>query len=145
MDLVVFYSHVIQVCLRLSAGDHEKRISFVQLMIELMDNNVNMILFTSDEVHFHLNGYVNKQNCHCLWLVNTQQSHEKFLHTKFTVVWCAMGSVKIIGLYSWTTSRPPLWIRRDGILLRASGFLHCGSRAIYDWHYFQNLNFVSYK
>ena len=51
----------------------------------------------SDEAHFDLGGYVNKQNCR-IW--GTENSHayiEKPTHPKRVTVWCEFQSRNIIG------------------------------------------------
>ncbi|GFT25124.1 hypothetical protein TNCV_180221 [Trichonephila clavipes] len=53
------------------------------------------ILF-SDEAHFWLNGYVNKQNC-CIWSeANPQVYVETPLHPEKLTVWCALWAGGII-------------------------------------------------
>ena len=51
----------------------------------------------SDEAHFNLGGYVNKQNC-CIW--GTENPHtyiEKPTHPKRIIIWCEFWSRGIIG------------------------------------------------
>ncbi|GFY19967.1 hypothetical protein TNCV_2146601 [Trichonephila clavipes] len=53
------------------------------------------ILF-SDEAHFWLNGYVNKQNC-CIWSeANPQVNVETPLHPEKLTVWCALWAGGIL-------------------------------------------------
>ncbi|GFY03701.1 transposase [Trichonephila clavipes] len=56
------------------------------------------ILF-SDEAHFWLNGYVNKQNCRIRSEANPQVYVEKPLHPETLTVWCALWAGGIIGPY----------------------------------------------
>ncbi|GFT79820.1 putative transposable element [Trichonephila clavipes] len=56
------------------------------------------ILF-SDEAHFWLNGYVNKQNCRIWREANPQVYAETSLHPKKLTVWCALWAGGIIGPY----------------------------------------------
>ncbi|GFV45875.1 uncharacterized protein TNCV_2322341 [Trichonephila clavipes] len=56
------------------------------------------ILF-SDEAHFWLNGYVNKQNCRILSEANPQVHVETPLHPEKLTVWCALWAGGIIGPY----------------------------------------------
>ncbi|GFW99030.1 putative transposable element [Trichonephila clavipes] len=56
------------------------------------------ILF-SDEAHFWLNGYVNKQNCRIWSEANPQVYVEKPLHPEKLTVWCALWAGGIIGPY----------------------------------------------
>ncbi|GFX18375.1 transposable element Tc3 transposase [Trichonephila clavipes] len=56
------------------------------------------ILF-SDEAHFWLNGYVNKQNCRIWSEANPQVYVETPLHPEKMTVWCALWADGIIGPY----------------------------------------------
>ncbi|GFX76035.1 hypothetical protein TNCV_3718061 [Trichonephila clavipes] len=50
----------------------------------------------SDEAHFWLNGYVNKQNC-CIWSeANPQVYVETPLHPEKLTVWCALWAGGIL-------------------------------------------------
>ncbi|GFU72696.1 putative DD41D transposase [Trichonephila clavipes] len=53
----------------------------------------------SDEVHFWLNGYVNKQNCRIWSEANPQVYVETPLHTEKLTVWCALWAGGVIGPY----------------------------------------------
>ncbi|GFT57038.1 hypothetical protein TNCV_1691031 [Trichonephila clavipes] len=53
--------------------------------------------FQSDEVHFWLNGYVNKQNCRIWSEANPQVYIETPLHPEKLTVWCALWAGGIIG------------------------------------------------
>ncbi|GFT62492.1 uncharacterized protein TNCV_4600931 [Trichonephila clavipes] len=53
----------------------------------------------SDEVHFWLNGYVNKQNCRIWSEANPQVYVETPLHPEKLTVWCALWAGGIIGSY----------------------------------------------
>ncbi|GFU46681.1 hypothetical protein TNCV_1546881 [Trichonephila clavipes] len=50
---------------------------------------IQRILF-SDETHFWLNGYVNKQNCRIWSEANPQVYVETPLHPEKLTVWCAL-------------------------------------------------------
>lgn len=56
-------------------------------------------LFCSDEVHFHLDGAVNKQNCCYLAVENPHELHQQPLHSPTLTVWCALSSSCITGPY----------------------------------------------
>ncbi|GFW15595.1 putative DD41D transposase [Trichonephila clavipes] len=56
------------------------------------------ILF-SDEAHFWLNGYVNKQNCRIWSEANPQVYVETPLHPEKLTVWCALWAGGIFGPY----------------------------------------------
>ncbi|GFY15826.1 transposable element Tc3 transposase [Trichonephila clavipes] len=53
----------------------------------------------SDEAHFSLNGYVNKQNCRIWSEANPQVYVETPLHPEKLTVWCALWAFGIIGPY----------------------------------------------
>ncbi|GFW38069.1 transposable element Tc3 transposase [Trichonephila clavipes] len=53
----------------------------------------------SDEAHFWLNGYVNKQNCRVWSEANPQVYVETPLHPEKLTVWCALWAGGIIGPY----------------------------------------------
>ncbi|GFV48006.1 DUF4817 domain-containing protein [Trichonephila clavipes] len=50
----------------------------------------------SDEAHFWLNGYVNKQNCRIWSEANPQVYVETPLHTEKLTVWCALWAGGIL-------------------------------------------------
>ncbi|GFS88535.1 hypothetical protein TNCV_1461641 [Trichonephila clavipes] len=52
--------------------------------------------FSSDEAHFWLNGYVNKQNCRIWSEANPQVYVETPLHPEKLTVWCALGAGGIL-------------------------------------------------
>jgi hypothetical protein len=63
-----------------------------------MDEGEVHILFMSDEAHFHLSGFVNKQNFR-YWAKNSYQLRQKPLHSAKFRVWRAISSFGIIGPY----------------------------------------------
>ena len=53
----------------------------------------------SDEAHFWLNGYVNKQNCR-FWSEDQSESLQKLpMHPEKVTVWCGLWAAGIIGPY----------------------------------------------
>ena len=65
---------------------------------QLGRNCTKQIIF-SDEAHFHLGGYVNKQNCHIWGSENPHEVLEKPMHPLRVTVWCGLWSGGIIGPY----------------------------------------------
>ncbi|GFV12275.1 transposable element Tc3 transposase [Trichonephila clavipes] len=59
----------------------------------------HMRILFSDEAHFWLNGYVNKQNCRIWSEANPQVYVETPLHPEKLTVWGALWAGGIIGLY----------------------------------------------
>ncbi|GFX44164.1 uncharacterized protein TNCV_4119601 [Trichonephila clavipes] len=84
----VIYS---QFGLAIHQNDHQARRRFVewaQNEIAVVPDFHKRILF-SDEAHFWLNGYVNKQNCRIWNEANPQVYVETPLHPEKLTVWCA--------------------------------------------------------
>ncbi|GFX83157.1 uncharacterized protein TNCV_4987511 [Trichonephila clavipes] len=110
MELIFGGSIVLPACcqviysqfgLAIYQNDHQARRRFVkwaQNEIAVVPNFHKRILF-SDEVHFWLNGYVNKQNCRIWSDANPQVYVETSLHPEKLTVWCALWAGGIIGPY----------------------------------------------
>ncbi|GFW25639.1 uncharacterized protein TNCV_1309001 [Trichonephila clavipes] len=84
-----------------SLNELEARIQFLewaQNEIAVVPDFHKRILF-SDEAHFWLNGYVNKQNCRIWSEANPQVYVETPLHPEKLTVWCALWAGGIIGPY----------------------------------------------
>ncbi|GFT34609.1 uncharacterized protein TNCV_4125551 [Trichonephila clavipes] len=78
--------------LAIHQNDHQARRRFVewaQNEIAVVPDFHKQILF-SDEAHFWLNGYVNKQNCRIWSEANPQVYVETPLHSEKLTVWCAL-------------------------------------------------------
>ncbi|GFW13635.1 uncharacterized protein TNCV_1211011 [Trichonephila clavipes] len=91
----VIYS---QFGLAIHQNDHQARHRFVewaQNEIAVVPDFHKRILF-SDEAHFWLNGYVNKQNCHIWSEANPQVYVETPLHPEKLTVWCALWAGGIL-------------------------------------------------
>jgi len=68
------------------------QLQFRNEFLDLVKNNSDIVntLLMSDGSHFHVSGYVNKQNCR-YWASP--------LHSAQVMVWCAVYSHGIIGPY----------------------------------------------
>ncbi|GFT29236.1 putative DD41D transposase [Trichonephila clavipes] len=91
----VIYS---QFGLAIHQNDHQVRRRFVewaQNEIAVVPDFHKRILF-SDEAHFWLNGYVNKQNCRIWSETNPQVYVETPLHPEKLTVWCALWAGGIL-------------------------------------------------
>ncbi|GFU92072.1 hypothetical protein TNCV_1659041 [Trichonephila clavipes] len=87
--------------LAIHQNDHQARRRFVewaQNEIAVVPDFHKRILF-SDEAHFWLNGYVNKQNCRIWSEANPQVYVETPLYPEKLTVWCALWAGGIIGPY----------------------------------------------
>ncbi|GFY09495.1 DUF4817 domain-containing protein [Trichonephila clavipes] len=94
----VIYS---QFGLAIHQNDHQARRRFVewaQNEIAVVPDFHKRILY-SDEAHFWLNGYVNKQNYRIWSEANPQVYVETPLHPEKLTVWCALWAGGIIGPY----------------------------------------------
>ncbi|GFX15252.1 putative LOC100569746 [Trichonephila clavipes] len=89
----VIYS---QFGLAIHENDHQTRRRFVewaQNEIAVVPDFHNRILF-SDEAHFWLNGFVNKQNCRIWSEANPQVYVETPLHAEKLTVWCTLWAAR---------------------------------------------------
>ncbi|GFY05175.1 hypothetical protein TNCV_3270471 [Trichonephila clavipes] len=91
----VIYS---QFGLAIHQNGHQARRRFVewaQNEIAVVPDFHKRILF-SDEAHFWLNGYVNKQNCRIWSEANPQVYVETPLHPEKLTLWCALWAGGIL-------------------------------------------------
>ncbi|GFY15237.1 hypothetical protein TNCV_1570481 [Trichonephila clavipes] len=96
----VIYS---QFGLAIHQNDHQARRRFVewaQNEIAVVPDFHKRILF-SDQAHFWLNGYVNKQNCRIWSEANPQVYVETPLHPEKLTVWCALWAGGILLQKRW--------------------------------------------
>ncbi|GFT84099.1 transposable element Tc1 transposase [Trichonephila clavipes] len=103
LEVIPFFCQVIysQFRLAIHQNDHQARRRFVewaQHEIVVVPDFHKRILF-SNEAHFWLNGYVNKQNCRIWSEANPQVYVETPLHPEKLTVWCALWAGGIIGPY----------------------------------------------
>ena len=89
----------IQLVQELKPNDHPMRFQFAQWAEERLmeDEHFYRKVIFSDEAHFHLGGYVNKQNCRIWGSENPHVIMEKPMHPQRVTVWCGMWSGGIIG------------------------------------------------
>ncbi|GFV56586.1 putative DD41D transposase [Trichonephila clavipes] len=113
----VIYS---QFGLAIHQNDQQARRRFVewaQNEIAVVPDFHNRILF-SDEAHFWLNGYVNKQNCRIWSEANPQVYVETPLHPEKLTVWCSLwaGGILPSKTMKATTNHDvqELWFQQDG-------------------------------
>jgi histone-lysine N-methyltransferase SETMAR len=96
------YPYKIQLQQRLNEVGVARRLNFANLMLEKIDRggideiDMNKI-WMSDEAHFDLTGYVNKQNWRHLGTENPHIAISTPLHPQRVTVWCGMSSEVIIG------------------------------------------------
>lgn len=94
-------AYKIQLTQELKPCDHLKRREFVSWILgkRETDGDFSHKIIFSDEAHFHLNGYVNKQNSRLWGTENPRIIHEKPLHTQRATVWCGFWAGGVIGPY----------------------------------------------
>ncbi|GFU90321.1 uncharacterized protein TNCV_4947031 [Trichonephila clavipes] len=117
----VIYS---QFGLAIHQNDHQARRRFV----EWAQNKIAVVpdfhkrIFFSDEAHFLLNGYVNKQNCRIWSEANPQVYVETPLHPEKLTVWCALWDGGVIGPYFFKNveGHNELWFQQDGATCHAA-------------------------
>lgn len=91
----------VQLTQELKPVDHHKRRIFADWVLQMHQNDPDFhrkIIF-SDEAHFHLGGYVNKQNCRIWGSENPRMIVEKPLHPQRVTVWCGFWAGGVIGPY----------------------------------------------
>ena len=95
------YPYKIQLVHELKPNDAQRRIqnsrSFQELCLE--NNEFIHKLIMSDEVHFHLNGHVNQQNCRIWVTQNPRIIVDQQMHPLRCTVWYGIISEKLIGSY----------------------------------------------
>lgn len=85
----------------LKPNDHRLRRFFAEWALEQLevDPDFGRKIIFSDEAHFWMNGYVNKQNCRIWSEENPREIYERPLHPTKVTVWCAFWVGGIIGPY----------------------------------------------
>lgn len=94
-------AYKIQLVQELKPCDHRSRRNFAEWAQNQLEDDplfYRRIVF-SDEAHFWLNGYVNKQNCRIWSDENPHQVLETPLHPEKCTVWCGLYAGGIIGPY----------------------------------------------
>ncbi|GFW76816.1 hypothetical protein TNCV_59141 [Trichonephila clavipes] len=90
IGMIFFYSKDNLVALHFKYDQARRRfVEWAQNEIAVVPDFQKRILF-SDEAHFWLNGYVNKQNCRIWSEANPQVYVETPLHPENLTVWCAL-------------------------------------------------------
>ena len=79
---------------------YEKMLQFARPFIEIFQQEEKTYsLLMTDEAHFHLNGFVIKQNVIYRGVEKQQILNENELHPQRVIVWCAIMCGRIIGPY----------------------------------------------
>jgi len=102
-----FFPYKIQVIHDLHERDYVNRVNFCQTFLPLINENQELVnnLLMSDEAHFHLFGFLNKQNFRYWSATNPTKLHDRPLHSSKVTVRCAISSFGIIGPYFFEDER----------------------------------------
>lgn len=98
-DDLKFHPYKIMIVQQLNERDFVQRREFCRIMDEMFTEDPNATVFMSDEAHFHLDGYVNVQNCRYWASENPQELHQRPLHSLKVTVWCCISKLGIVGPY----------------------------------------------
>jgi hypothetical protein len=90
-DLKMF-PYKVQTVHQLLDIDRQSRVTYAQAILNLAhaEDDFSSKFTMSDEAHFHLCGYVNKQNYRFWGTENPQITHEEPLHPLKVTAWCAV-------------------------------------------------------
>ena len=94
-DDLHYHPYKLAIVQELSERDFNSRRNACEALLENIPEDA--IVFFSDEAHFHLTGYVNKQNMRDWADINPREMHQKPLHSSKVTVWCAISSAGIVG------------------------------------------------
>uniref|UniRef100_A0A0K0EGX0 DDE_3 domain-containing protein n=1 Tax=Strongyloides stercoralis TaxID=6248 RepID=A0A0K0EGX0_STRER len=94
-------AYKIQLTHGIKDADTAQRLAYADRFQSLVDEDKDFLdkLIMSDEAHFQLDGYVNRQNFRCWGTENPKSTIPKNLQPKKLTVWCSLTSKKIIGPY----------------------------------------------
>lgn len=95
------HAYKVQLAQELKPLDHSKRREWAEWWQEMatVDDQFSKKIIFSDEAHFHLSGFVNKQNCRIWANENPRVIVEKPMHPQRVTVWCGLWAGGIIGPY----------------------------------------------
>lgn len=101
-----FHPYKIQITQKLHENDYQARLTYAERMLTTFSTETRLQnVFFSDEAHFHLGGYVNKQNFRYWSSENPKELHQQPLHKDKVTVWCAISGKGIIGPYFFENNR----------------------------------------
>ena len=68
---------------QLAKGDFAQRRDLCEYMLAILTEDPHAVVMMSDEAHFHLNGFVNKQNCRFWAAKNPRELNQRPLHSSY--------------------------------------------------------------
>jgi len=96
----MLYPYKIQVVQMFTAANRQQRCEFCRDFLQFMlqySATLDCLQF-SDEAHFHLDGFMNKQNMRFWASENPYRFMEISLHPAKCTVWCVISKQGLIGL-----------------------------------------------
>ena len=94
-----FKPYKLMIVQELNQQDFGRRTTFAETMLQMFEEDPELVILTSGEAHFHLNGIVNKQNFRYWSTINPRQVHEHPQHCVRVTVWAAVARFGVIGPY----------------------------------------------
>ncbi|GFX60606.1 uncharacterized protein TNCV_3061791 [Trichonephila clavipes] len=101
-ELLNFHNHELTIDELIEMHKQKQDIEEERRFVEWAQNEIAVVpdfhkrILFSDEAHFWLNGYVNKQNCRIWNEANLQVYVETSLHPEKLTVWCALWAGGIL-------------------------------------------------
>lgn len=95
-------AYKVQLVQELKPEDHSHRRNFVDWIQQMNENDHDFVyekIIMSDEAHFHLSGYVNKQNSRIWGSENPKATISVPIHSERVTVWCGFWGKGVIGSY----------------------------------------------
>ena len=92
-----FHLYKLMLVQELNQQDFGRRTTFAETLLQMFEEDPELVILTSNEAHFHLNGSVNKQNFRYWSTINPRQVHEHPLHCDRVTVWAAVAKFGVIG------------------------------------------------
>ncbi|XP_023311192.1 uncharacterized protein LOC111692289 [Anoplophora glabripennis] len=101
LHTIRMFPYKIQLVQELKPTDYQQRLDYAIYFRQKAEENHDFIhnLIMSDEAHFQLNGFVNRQNCRIWATENPRVVQQRQLHPLKCTVWCGISSERIIGPY----------------------------------------------
>jgi len=89
-----YHLYKIQIVQAVNTHKYGALVRFCQEMLDLIGEDEDLVnnIWMSDEAHFLVSGFVNKQNFRYWSQANPRALHEKPLHSQKVTVWCAISS-----------------------------------------------------
>jgi hypothetical protein len=96
-----FHPYKIHITHKLIEQDKASHVNFHRQFLDIVNNDEGVldVLIMSDEAHFHLSSYINKQNFRYWSNNNPIQLHKKPLHSEKVTVWCGVSMFGVIRPY----------------------------------------------